>query len=375
MGACVTKHPAGEFYLDQIRTFDIVLIRSKLDMNGFKLDTRLNDFIKGTIHGVHMPPENDLAHFDRVGIAVIASDIDQSDNTYDNIYVMEATATGVKTQSLRDLCNSSLDTVIRHVYLSGEVVDERKAKMKRKGALKQQKNEANKQVLEADQALKDKSMDKRKLLRVNFDKFCDDVSNRPYEATFRFLLSMFDWVTSQLKKLDMQPEQIEKAAQHVKKNEMLGESNTETKGLNLDGMMRSMHDICLDTAIDNSISYADTTKLVQRIQENGMLGQKEFLVVWQDSFVQYRTWSKLRPQILNGGFVSEVFIRLGLLKIGEYFIASDFSNHPIASDFGNHPNQRHNGFVVSNQLILDGPAIRSLKDTTVAIGVRVTNPI
>lgn len=235
-----TKNVRQRCDLTELKHLDLVLIRTKLHLTGFELDARIAQGVRHTSRSIHMPPENDLVRYDRVGFIEVPGHLRRTEYSLATLRVWEATANGVVCNDLDKVCQGAEDLVIRRMLLPDEKLLSKKDK--KRLAREEEDKELYGEFVEvtsikgakegtgvkADQEGKEHTgegqegevaeakEDARELTRLQyFDKFRDFVdtmtktsngsklNGNGYLQTFTLYPDMYKWISAQSKQVEL----------------------------------------------------------------------------------------------------------------------------------------------------------------------------
>src|SRR4051812_4827987 len=87
--------------LSSLNFFDLVLIRSAVEISGVSVDSRVAAHIKANTSGFQTPTTTTLQPFNRIGLLLLPSFTHPSDFTLNNLTVIEANSTAIQSKKLQ----------------------------------------------------------------------------------------------------------------------------------------------------------------------------------------------------------------------------------------------------------------------------------
>lgn len=349
---------------------DLVLIRSKTRINGFGVDARIAAAMRAGSLGLQLPPETLLAKWDRVGLLQLPSFLERHQYTADNIEVTEATFTGVQTRTLRQVCESAMEVVIRPLNIGAQVKREEAAAAARAARQAQAASGAGpsaaelKSDLDDDVSGEDEENERLDFL-TRYYQFTGPVVNRAYGACMDKLESMFRWVMASLRRFELGAAEEARMKALLERHvvEFTGLDGKTARGIPFAALLPTFRDMAasanssLEAAraadeldalslgaagdaaaggVSNTFSDSEIFELVGAftlgddrisLSNSGFISVAEFMAQWRASLERTSVLRRVPREILSGAFVSAALQSMGMLPQSDqhYFLPMHFA--------------------------------------------------
>ena len=365
--------PRPPLVYSRAQFLDLVLIRSKTRINGFGVDSRIAAAMRAGSLGLQLPPETLLPKWDRVGLLQLPSFLERHQYTADNIEVTEATFSGVQTRTLRQVCDSAMEVVIRPLNIGSQVKREEEAAARRRAREQAEAlgSGAEPQEMKGDfgpddaGGLEDEENERLDFL-TKYYQFTGPVVNRAYGACMDKLESMFRWVMSSLRRFELGAAEEARMKALLEKHvvDFTGLDGKAARGIPFSALLPTFRDMArsanasleaaraaderdaiamgavgdsaADGGVSNTFSDSEIFELVSAftlgddrisLSNSGYISVSEFLAQWRASLERTSVLRRVPREILSGAFVSQALQAMGMLPQSDqhYFLPMHFA--------------------------------------------------
>lgn len=356
--------PRPEIIYSSLQFLDLVLIRSRVTVNGFGMDSRIASTIRYGSLGLQIPQLQQLSKWDRVGLIQLPSFIEKHEYDADNIEVTEATYFGIQTRTLRQVIESSMEVSIRSLKL-GKQIEQHEEELRRlREAAKNKKNkkigekkESNvgESSMEAaaspspdmngdpnlgDEDESDDANNERLEYLQKYYQFTGPIINRTYGQCMDKLEAMFRYVMASLRSFDLAPIELSEMDKILDKyvTTFTGpDGQTRQSGIPFQSLLPLFRDISShDSHTQNTFSDAEMYELVGSfttgddrvsLSNTGFMTKQEFMQQWRASLERTLPLRRIPREILSGAFVSQALQNIGILPQSSdaYYLPMEFA--------------------------------------------------
>lgn len=328
--------PRPPIIYSRLQFLDLVLIRSQQSVGGFGVDARIASAIRCGSLGMQLPDVTVLHQWDRVGLIQLPSFIDAHEYSAENIEVTEATLNGVQTRTLRQVLESSMEVVIRPMYLGSQIARRQKEAAERRRRRRRRKegqqSPSEDEHISVDTDTVDESDDASERVEYlqKYYQFIGPLMNRPYGTLMDKLEPTFRWVMAALKKFDTQPAQVTQMDALLERHvaEFTGTNGRVTRAIPFKALLPIFREMANESIL-NTFSDAEIFELVNSfmslgdssssahdrvsLSNNGYISKYDFLQHWKGSLERTMPLRRMPREVLSDAFVSQALQHMGIL--------------------------------------------------------------
>lgn len=355
---CQGPDPRPVLIYSSLQFLDIVLIRSRVHVNGFGLDSRLASTIRYGSLGLQLPELQHFSKWDRVGLIQLPSFIEKHEYDPDNIEVTEATYFGIQTRTLRQVLDSAFEVSIRSLKVGSQIAahEAEQSRLRAEAADRRAGRKsphpsmpntpahavaASIQPISDDGDDSDENSERLEYLQKYY-QFTGPVINRAYGQCMDKLESMFRFVSTSLKSFELSSQEILNMHTLLEKYivPFVGLDGQPSRGIPFGSLLtlfRDMSETSLSGGIlQNTFSDGEIFELVSAftmgddrvsLSNNGFISEAEFFTQWKASLERTLPLRRIPREILSGAFVSQALQQIGVLPQSSdaYYLPMDFA--------------------------------------------------
>lgn len=322
--------------LASLGDLDVVLIRSAAQLNGVRLDYQTARGLQHYTNARAFETTVEVERWDRVGLLSVpewTSAEEKEAFSPDALMVTEATAEGVRTSSLKEVCEGAADVSIRPLRVQVPPEDVRAAVEDLEARAAVRGDGARRRV--SSRALRRRAEEEaERRARINllsrWYPFSGPLANRPWADVLDApgLKPMLTFAAMALDSYHADGEDETLVGALIDRADPRGE------GLDLEALLRVLHDMAAEPELVSPLSHGDIVELTHQMESHtgalhGHVTRAEFMRSWRRAMRRTVDARRQPRQIVSGSFVSLALQRIGLLPEGDshFFEPIEFSQY------------------------------------------------